>query len=100
MRVCFLDEGDIDCRSKLTLLCSPIFLDIVCELFNLIFICFLTHVRNEETAVLSFVLEEVLFRTRVNPVHVVINIFDSLHFRQVLDVVDHVEVYVAHFPFI
>lgn len=100
MRVCFLNERDIDCCSKLTFLGSPILLDLVGEFFNFDFICFVFSVWNKKTAVLSFVFEEILLCTRVHTVHIVVNIFNPSHFWHVLDVVDHVEVDVVHFTII
>lgn len=100
MCLCFLNEWDIDCCSKLTFLGSPILLDLVGELFNFDFIFFVFSVWNKKTAVLSFVFEEILLCTCVHTVHIVVNIFNPLHFRHVLDVVDHVEVDVAHLAII
>ena len=100
MRVLFFDEGDVDGGSELTLFCTPILLDVVCELLNFGFICFVFSVRNYKASILSFIFEEVLLCTRVYSVHMVVNIFDPLHFWHVLDVVDHVEIQICRLAFI
>ena len=100
MRFGVFDEWNIDCCSELTFLLAPVLLNLVSEILNLGF-SFLKFfkVRADKASIFSFVFEEVLLSSCVL-VHVVVYIFDPLHYGHVFDVVNHVKIHITPLVFI